>query len=386
MKNFGMLFLSICLSACGNFAGDIPDGELQTNQKLSACGGFLAESTNALTSYTRNVTPPDPTPPEDYCSAETLEWSYDEDSGTLTFTNWRVLLNCCGEHNITAEWVEGALIITETDDPDEFGGRCGCMCVYDYSISISGIPSESFTIKIVRQVSDDERSSGQVFEGQIDLGQNAGTATIDDSDVYPWCEDGNTECLESCQEAGRECGTWSDRCGGELICGDCEAGQTCSAGRCVSSSVVYPVEISECNGFPRTNILMNVDPYNMNYCDAEVLYWTYDAQAQTLNLTNNRVILNCCGDHSIGPEIEDRVYIITITDAPDELGRCACMCVFDFSITLPEIKDSDFEMRLLRHVTDETESPIEILATTLDLSQTSGAIVISEEETPFCYE
>ncbi|MGC9309589.1 MAG: hypothetical protein ACP5D2_02740 [Candidatus Nanoarchaeia archaeon] len=53
------------------------------------------------------------------------------------------------------------------------------------------------------------------------------------------CENG--ECIsdctpETCSSLGKECGSWSDGCGGTIDCGTCSAGYKCYNGQCVSDA------------------------------------------------------------------------------------------------------------------------------------------------------
>ena len=52
----------------------------------------------------------------------------------------------------------------------------------------------------------------------------------------------NGKCVASCIPAtcaslGKNCGSWSNNCGGTINCGTCAAGQTCSNGKCVASCI-----------------------------------------------------------------------------------------------------------------------------------------------------
>jgi len=40
---------------------------------------------------------------------------------------------------------------------------------------------------------------------------------------------------KTCSQLGKECGSWSDGCGGTIDCGTCPSGQTCSNGICVAA-------------------------------------------------------------------------------------------------------------------------------------------------------
>ena len=143
---------------------------------------------------------------------------------------------------------------------------------------------------------------------------------------------------------------------------------------------------SECNGFQAAA------PHNFknngNYCDAEILHWSYDAATQTLSLADNRILLNCCGDHSMTMTLEQGVYVVTERDAP-EFGdaRCSCMCVFDYTMEAHGIPQGQIALRIVRDVTDWPDGSGIVFDDALDLTQGSGSIVISDVPEPdWCQE
>ena len=131
--------------------------------------------------------------------------------------------------------------------------------------------------------------------------------------------------------------------------------------------------VSPCGGFPQVKVGTPVQ-----YCDAEVLKWTYDAATATLSLTDARVSLNCCGDHSMLLEGADRAYTATETDAPKNgTGRCKCMCVFDFTASgAPVPAGGPINLTLVRNVTDGRDPSKTVWSGTIDLSAPSGSVVI----------
>ena len=64
-------------------------------------------------------------------------------------------------------------------------------------------------------------------------------------------------------------------------------------GRDTSASLGQDSKTSDCGGFP----IKGDEP--MLYCDSEKLVWSYSAGEQILSLANERILLNCCGDHSV---------------------------------------------------------------------------------------
>ena len=144
--------------------------------------------------------------------------------------------------------------------------------------------------------------------------------------------------------------------------------------------------VSDCNGFGAA--APHVFKDNSNYCDAEILHWSYDASTQTLSLADNRILLNCCGDHEMFMTLEQGVYVVTERDAP-QFGdaRCGCMCVFDYTMEAHKIPLGQFPIRLVRDVTDWPEGSGIVYEGTLDLSQGSGAIVLDDTPEPdWCQE
>lgn len=133
--------------------------------------------------------------------------------------------------------------------------------------------------------------------------------------------------------------------------------------------------ISDCGGFEGEV----GESRSGGYCDAEVLAWEYDAATQTLELVDRRVSLNCCGDRSVGAEFLDGALVITEIDEPGEIGRCRCMCVFDYSLTLEGIEEGLYDLDLLRAVTEDGADASLIWGGTLDLSLGSGEIELDDE-------
>jgi hypothetical protein len=135
--------------------------------------------------------------------------------------------------------------------------------------------------------------------------------------------------------------------------------------------------ISDCGGFEGSGTVSaggeGGDEYGDDYCAAELLDWTYDAQTETLELTDLRALLNCCGDRTLSMELVDGVYVVTETDAPEGLGgRCLCMCVFDLRLSVEGLPEGVVPVRLERVVTDEAAAPTVLWSGELDLSLGAG--------------
>ena len=305
------------------------EGEsLDQTPRLSNCGGFGAE---------------EPERPDwgSYCAAEVLRWHYDEASQTLSLSDERVLLNCCGEHEISVELVNDVYVVQETDAPDQ-GARCYCMCVFDFAVEVEGVPTGTIDLRILRDITDDAQEEQLVFEGQLDLGADEGVVELDASDVGMWCEEEHGEELDQVPRA------------------------------------------SGCGGFVEDR-----DPPDLDsYCESEVLHWEYDEVAETLDLSDERILLNGCGEYALGVELVERVYVFRQIDSPDESGaRCACMCVFDFAVEVHGIPLGVIDLRILRDITDDEEGALLVFEGQLDLSQGDGAVELDGSDVgPWCNE
>lgn len=166
-----------------------------------------------------------------------------------------------------------------------------------------------------------------------------------------------------------------------------------SGGEGGASALTQFQAVSECGGFvnksgsPGAKIDPPVaDP--TTYCDAERLLWVYDAASQSLGLSNTRVLLNCCGDHTITVVEENGTYVINEKDAPEAAAggaRCNCMCVFDYTISVEPIPAGSLPIRLVLDVTDSGMPPKVVYEGSLDLSKGSGEIVIDPNTVdPWC--
>ncbi|MFO0592354.1 MAG: hypothetical protein U0441_32715 [Polyangiaceae bacterium] len=156
-----------------------------------------------------------------------------------------------------------------------------------------------------------------------------------------------------------------------------------------TSTLTQKSLVSECGGFAKTK----VDPPTPDastYCDAEQLLWVYDAATQSLGLTDARMVLNCCGEHSITVAVDDAgKYVVSERDAPEDVGgstaRCNCMCVFDFGVSVEPVPAGSIDVRVVLDVTDSGEAEKVVYEGSIDLSQGSGAIVIDGTSAdPWC--
>ena len=171
------------LHACADSASDPVNALNIKASAVSECGGF-GTSDMALT---------DEVAAADYCDAEVLEWWYDKETGLLSLSNKRVVLNCCGDHRFNTELDEdGTYIVTEIDSPQKTSAgsydRCGCECAFDYEISLENIPGEPISFRLLRDVTERE-SVDSVWEGTLDLSESSsGNTIITSEEEAPFCE------------------------------------------------------------------------------------------------------------------------------------------------------------------------------------------------------
>jgi hypothetical protein len=167
-----ILSTSVAAAACGGGGGP----EIAQQQAVSECGGFEAQlRTTADTGY---------------CDAEVLLWSYDSETSTLSLADNRIFLNCCGEHSMVVTEEEGVYVVTETDAPEFGDARCGCMCVFDFTVEVYDIVDQAFDFELVRDVTDSESGPEVVYEGSLDLSEGSGSIVLDETDIGDWCGEG----------------------------------------------------------------------------------------------------------------------------------------------------------------------------------------------------
>ncbi len=152
-------------------------------------------------------------------------------------------------------------------------------------------------------------------------------------------------------------------------------------------AIVDEGEVSECGGFDdgRADLAMTQSDIDdpRGYCDAQVLYWEYTGD--TLSVLDSRVMLNCCGRHSVSISGGDTVTIHEQDDPEPGDLRCDCRCAYDFRAELEGLIAGPVNLELLLHVTDVTDEPTVMWSGAVDLSEGSGEIVIDATPEPdFC--
>ena len=161
-----VLFFVLCLPACDSKspAGTADDINTVTTA-VSDCGGFAASTKRAGEDI------PFEPDPKTYEDAERLLWKYEKEAALLSIMNARVILNCCGDHRISALQEHDTLIIAENDQPEDGSKRCRCLCAFDFFIGLSGVSRRILPLKITLTVDD---STWTKWQGEIDLAGGCG--------------------------------------------------------------------------------------------------------------------------------------------------------------------------------------------------------------------
>jgi len=188
MKNLGtkMVVVVAMIGAVGLACMDTEAGDptlLIQRQAISDCGGFGEAAASPAGD-------PETDGADDYCAAELLEWTYDAATETLELTDARALLNCCGERTMELSVVDDVYVVTETDAPVGEGGRCDCVCVFDLRLTVEGLVQGVIPVRIERFETDVAAEPSAIWNGEIDLGLDAGDAVIDGTEAGPWCHEG----------------------------------------------------------------------------------------------------------------------------------------------------------------------------------------------------
>jgi len=89
------------------------------------------------------------------------------------------------------------------------------------------------------------------IEGEYDTNDDERVDFYDEDDAdrpYIVIKYTVTTCVpDTCSSLGKQCGTWSDGCGGTLNCGVCETGYICSDGQCIPEPVYISFEVIATN-------------------------------------------------------------------------------------------------------------------------------------------
>jgi len=164
-----MTFLSMTISGCYSSGGE---ENIASEASVSECGGFSSTQAKLISD--------DDALGALQCGDETLQWQYDTESDQVKLLNSFVWLNCCGEHSIKVIYNEDSDIyfIKETDKPENDGGRCDCMCSFDFSTGFPAFGAEKIKIRLTREVTDADDAPLDIYEGELDLSEESGEISV----------------------------------------------------------------------------------------------------------------------------------------------------------------------------------------------------------------
>jgi hypothetical protein len=148
--------------------------EVGINAKVSDCGGF-EEHTKTLSQRQRSS----------QCRDEQLVWRYNQQTNVLLLSNQNVWLNCCGEHTVSLSFNRDTTEyeMRETDAPLSPGGRCYCMCFFDFNIELPNISAQALSVSVYRYVTD-AGPEQMVWRGIIELQTGSGEVVIQPNRGY----------------------------------------------------------------------------------------------------------------------------------------------------------------------------------------------------------
>ncbi len=161
---------ALCLGGCSSVAA-------VQEEKISEQGGFRNPAHRLAAAEGG-----------DYCSAEVLRWHYDEPAATLRIADARLMLDCCGRRAMRVERIDSLYEITERDEPDGAGGRCGEQCAFDLSVGVQEVPRSEVYVKLLRDVVDQQGGPAVVWSGTLDLREAAGAVVLDETPVDSGCQ------------------------------------------------------------------------------------------------------------------------------------------------------------------------------------------------------
>jgi hypothetical protein len=171
-----LLLVSCSINESSVTQANTDQASIGINARVSDCGGFQEP---ARTSATERRSA--------QCHDEVLVWRYDRHAGILLLSNQDVWLNCCGERHIGLSFnsTTGYYEMHETDAPQSPGGRCSCMCFFDFDIELPNISVQPLPLEIFRHVTDHVPEQ-IIWNGTLDLQAGSGRIVIQ-SDVG-WCQ------------------------------------------------------------------------------------------------------------------------------------------------------------------------------------------------------
>lgn len=142
------------------------------------------------------------------------------------------------------------------------------------------------------------------------------------------------------------------------------------------------VQISDCGGF-ESGAATKLPGDEAEDC-SQLIVWNYDDSTGVLNVMNEAVRLNCCGEHSVVIVEGDGGYEFNIVDRSEHGARCDCICTFDFGADITGVDVSSVKLTVYTDVEEEDEKTLQWEGT-LDLTQKSGTVVVKERIGENCY-
>jgi hypothetical protein len=122
------------------------------------------------------------------------------------------------------------------------------------------------------------------------------------------------------------------------------------------------------------------------YCDAEVIRWSYDAGAGMLEFLHARYEANCCAERLVNAQLDGAQYQIIEREYGiygDE--PCGCTCVFDVALTVPVPDQPGIDLAVILDGKTAWDPGRETLwSGKLDLAAGAGEIVLSDEPSGWC--
>jgi len=132
-------------------------------------------------------------------------------------------------------------------------------------------------------------------------------------------------------------------------------------------------DTSDCGGFEFAEQEKSVG----DYCDDELIDWTYDAASGEFWIQDSRILLNCCGDHSMQVAVPnpDELYVLEIDNSIGG-SRCGCVCIYDYAVAAQNVPDTPTTLTIERSVDDCAACSGILWSGPIDLTVGSGSIVL----------
>jgi len=108
-----------------------------------------------------------------------IEYDYDAKSKILILKHINTGFNCCPEEITTeVKLIENTIQVFE----NEKEALCGCNCLFDIEIEITGIDSDIYYLKIIEPYCGDQEK----LEFEIDLRESGSGSYCVERTKYPW--------------------------------------------------------------------------------------------------------------------------------------------------------------------------------------------------------